>query len=109
MYFERLTLQGDLNFTLDQRESEINLSNATFHPEFTCSVWPDLSTKSKTGFPMSYVAVPLFVFSELRREVIVRSVDISRIVDHHCLNFLFIIVGKYKFICASFREVQVTL
>jgi hypothetical protein len=44
-----------LNFTLDQRESEINLSNATFPPEFPCSVWPDLSTKSKTGFPMSYV------------------------------------------------------
>ena len=31
-----------------------------------------------------------FVFSELRWEVIVHFVDI-RIVDHHCLNFLFII------------------
>ena len=28
----------------------------------------------------------------LKCEVIVRSVDIDRIVDHHCRNFLFIIV-----------------
>jgi len=45
---------------------------------------------------MSYVVVLLFVFSELKREVIVHSVDISGIVVHHCLTFLFIIVGKYK-------------
>ena len=31
-----------------------------------------------------------FVFSELRWEVIVRFVDISRIIDYHCLNFIFI-------------------
>jgi len=31
--------------------------------------------------------------------VIVRFVDIGRIVDHHCLNFLFIsIIKKYKVI-----------
>jgi hypothetical protein len=29
-----------------------------------------------------------FMFSEFRWEVIVRFVDISRIIDHHCLNFL---------------------
>jgi hypothetical protein len=31
------------------------------------------------------------VFSELRSEVIVHFVDVGGIVDHHCLNFLFII------------------
>jgi hypothetical protein len=29
---------------------------------------------------------------ELRREVIVRFVAICRIVDHHCLNFLFMTI-----------------
>ena len=29
------------------------------------------------------------VFNNLRREVIIRFVDISRFVDHHCLNFFF--------------------
>ena len=53
---------------------------------------------------MSYVAVPLFVFSELRREVIVCSVDIGRIVDHHCLTILFIIVGKYKIYMSKFSK-----
>ena len=38
---------------------------------------------------MSYVVV-FFMFSVLRSEVIIRFVDISGIVDHHCLNFLFI-------------------
>ena len=33
----------------------------------------------------------IFVFNELRWEVIVCFVDIGGIVDHHCLNFLFII------------------
>ena len=32
----------------------------------------------------------LFVLSKWRREMIVRFVDIGGIVDHHCLNFLFI-------------------
>jgi len=32
----------------------------------------------------------IFVLSELRSEVIVHFVDISGIVDHYCLNFLFI-------------------
>jgi hypothetical protein len=38
---------------------------------------------------MSYVKV-FFMFTELRWELIVRFVDIGEIVDHHCLNFLFI-------------------
>jgi len=41
-------------------------------------------------FPTSYVMV-FFVFSHCRWEVIVLFVDISEIIDHHCLNFLFII------------------
>ena len=51
------------------------------------------------GFPTSYVVV-FVVFSNfrweviVRREVIVRFVDIGGIDDHHCLNFLFI---KLKF------------
>jgi hypothetical protein len=32
-----------------------------------------------------------FSVSQVRWEVIVRFVDIDGIVDHHCLNFLFII------------------
>ena len=35
------------------------------------------------------------MFSDLRLEVIVRFVDIGGIVDHHCLNFLFIIIGHW--------------
>jgi hypothetical protein len=34
------------------------------------------------------------VLSELMCEEIVRFVDIDEIVDHHCLNFLFVIRGK---------------
>jgi len=46
--------------------------------------------KPRLGFPMSYVMV-FFIFNDLRREVIVRYVDICGIVDHQCLNFLFTI------------------
>ena len=46
--------------------------------------------KPGPGFLTSYV-VMFFVFSELRLEVIVHFVDIVGILDHHCLNFLFII------------------
>jgi len=46
-------------------------------------------SKSKLGFPMSYVGV-LIVFIELRWKISVPFVDIGGIVDHHCLNFLFI-------------------
>ena len=40
---------------------------------------------------LKYLVVPLFVFSELRWQMIVCFVDIGGIVDHHCLDFLFII------------------
>ena len=38
-----------------------------------------------------YMSWYFSVFNELRREVFVRFVDIGGIVNHHCLNFLFII------------------
>jgi hypothetical protein len=41
----------------------------------------------------SYVVV-FFVFNEFRSEVVVHFAHISGIVDHHCINFLFIAVMK---------------
>jgi len=32
----------------------------------------------------------LFMLNSLRREIVNHFVDIGRIVEHHCLNFLFI-------------------
>ena len=46
--------------------------------------------KPEPGFPTSYFMV-FFVFNEWRWKGIVRFVDIGRIVDHHCLNFLFMV------------------
>jgi hypothetical protein len=37
-----------------------------------------------------YMSWPFFVFDDLRYEVGVHFADIDRIVDHHCLRFLFI-------------------
>jgi hypothetical protein len=45
---------------------------------------------SQTRTWISNVVV-FFMFNILRQEVVVRFVDIDGIVDHHCLNFLFII------------------
>jgi hypothetical protein len=45
------------------------------------------------------------LFSELRWEVIFCFVNIDRIVDHHCLNFLFIIIIKYTEIKKDKTEV----
>jgi hypothetical protein len=42
---------------------------------------------STTGFSMS------FVYSKLRSEVIVCFVDINETINHHCLNFLYIITN----------------
>jgi len=41
--------------------------------------------KSELRIPMPYVVV-FFVFIDLRSEVVVRFVDICKIVDHHHLN-----------------------
>jgi hypothetical protein len=40
---------------------------------------------------LKYLVGPLFVFSEIRWQVIVCFIDIGGTVDHHCLDFLFII------------------
>jgi len=45
---------------------------------------------------MPYVVV-FIVFNVLRREVVVRFVDIGGIVEIHCLNFLFI----FRHFCGS--------
>ena len=44
--------------------------------------------KQGAGFPTSYVS-SLFLFSDLRREVIVRCVDSVGIIDNHCSIFRF--------------------
>ena len=36
--------------------------------------------------------VMICMFNEMRSEMIVRFVNIGGIVDHHCLNFLFIAI-----------------
>ena len=45
--------------------------------------------KPGPGFPMSYVVLFCVQWVQLWWEVIVRFVDIGRIVAQHCLNFLF--------------------
>jgi hypothetical protein len=40
---------------------------------------------------MLYVVVFVLMFNDMRYEMIVGFVDIGRIVNHHCLNFLFIV------------------
>jgi hypothetical protein len=52
--------------------------------------------KPGPGFTTSYVMVFL-VFSELRWDVIVHFFDIVGIVNHHCLNYLFIKSFPFKF------------
>jgi hypothetical protein len=62
-----------------------------------------VSTENDNNF--GYEKITIVVDNmPLRREVIARSVDISRIVDHHCLNFLFIIVSKYKIYLCKFSK-----
>jgi hypothetical protein len=39
-----------------------------------------------------HMLCPFFLFSKLKCEIIFRLVDIGIIVDHHCLDFLFIFV-----------------
>jgi len=61
-------------------------------------------SQDNTWFPMSNVVV-LLMFYDLRGEVIVCFVYIGGIVDHHCLNFLFIILIIYLFILDSQPQV----
>jgi hypothetical protein len=51
----------------------------------------------------------LYAFNDLRREVVVCFVEIDGIVDHHCLNFLFIIINinnKCGLFCIQWFEVK---
>jgi len=46
-------------------------------------------------FQRHIFALSVFVFSELILEVVLCFVDVGAIVDHHCLNFLFIFCGQW--------------
>ena len=46
------------------------------------------------------------MFYELRWEVIVRFVDIGGIVEHHCLNFLFLKSEIYLIYISKFLDVD---
>jgi hypothetical protein len=48
------------------------------------------SVFSYVYFQHHIYVMALFVFDDLRYEVGVHFADIDRIVDHHCLRFLFI-------------------
>ena len=54
-------------------------------------------------FTFAWYALLIFMFNKLRLEVIDRFIDIDGIVDHHCLNFLFIFIALYvhdrRFMC----------
>ena len=56
--------------------------------EFTIRHYYCVCPKPGSAFPTPYVLV-FFVFNGLRSEVNARFLDIGGIVDHHCLNFLF--------------------
>ena len=58
---------------------------------------PTTIVVSVSGQNLDFQCHGVFVFSELRWEVIVRFVDIGGIDDHHCLNCL-IITLAYNFI-----------
>ena len=67
-----------------------NLSTSTRYSNWIFGMWNCYfeiqdCLKSGAGFPTTYI-VAFLMF----HEVIVRFVDIGKIVDHHCLNFLFI-------------------
>jgi hypothetical protein len=61
--------------------------------------WPThYSDKANQTWISKVIFLCLFVFSKWRWEVIAHCVDIGGIVDHHCLNFLFII-NSYSISC----------
>ena len=81
-----------------------NLSTSTRYSDWIFGMWNcyfeihDCS-KSGAGFPTTYIVVFLMFHG-----VIVRFVDIGKIVGHHCLNFLFITHSYIKK-----RRVETTL
>jgi hypothetical protein len=50
--------------------------------------------KQGSGFPLANVVV-IFVFNDLRRDEVVRFVDIDEIVDHHCLRWYHTLQVKF--------------
>ena len=53
--------------------------------------------KTEPGLPIPYVMVYL-LSNDLRWEVIVHFVDIVEIIDHHCWNFLFIMLYNKSYL-----------
>ena len=77
-----------LSSLFKSRVGDVPLTDLTPPPLCACP-------KPGPGFTTSSVMV-FFVFSELRWEVILHFVDIVGIVNHHCLNFLFIKSFPFK-------------
>jgi hypothetical protein len=73
------------------------LHTRSWFSNFICPPYQDLvfqlhmSSMPGPGFPTSCVVI-FFVFIDLRWEMIVCFVDIGRIVGHHYLHYLFIIL-----------------
>jgi hypothetical protein len=55
----------------------------------TKTIPPHPHPKPGPGFLSSYVSL-FFTFNDFRQEVVVEFVDFGGLVDHHCLNSLFI-------------------
>ena len=79
-----------LPLEIQSSRGEFPLTSFTL-PHFC--VFPKLGLDFQRHMPWSF-----FVFRELRWEVIVRFVDIGGLVDHHCLNFLFITFYHFNLI-----------
>jgi len=76
-----ISIFSHLTFNTDERRVGIPLIDLTPPYLYACP-------KIVPGFPTKY---GIFVFSELRWDMTVRFVDIDGIVDHHSLNYHFII------------------
>ena len=74
------------NWTLYDGDTVIH--KKTIRKQTTCKTPPHFCAclKPRSRFPTSYAMV-LFMFNDLRREVIVRLVDISGIVVNQCLSY----------------------
>jgi hypothetical protein len=71
---------------------EIQLSRGRVRIPLTCSILPQFVPVPSQGLDFQHHMSQIFLmFNDLRREVIIHSVDIDGIGDHHGLNFLFII------------------
>ena len=81
---------GCLRSSYQEGRVEIQLSRGEgWDPVILFNTAKCLCPKPEPGFPTSNVVV-FFVFSEWRREVVVRLVDIGGFVEYHCENLIFI-------------------